>query len=282
MLEGVERNEVILNEIEGDNLKVEILQYEKLDGAQHVDSAEKIYFANQSGVKMRRIRMTVEESEVLLEPGLLHYMKGELEMSSSASGNEGGLRGFGKSLFRKVTTGESMFQSKIEGTGEIYLEPTFRHYFIYELDDEELIADSGIYVASDAGIEVTAEMQQNVSSALFGGEGLFQTKLSGTGIAVFASPVPLSELEEFELADEKMSVDGNFAILRSGDLEFAAERSTKSMVGFFSSGERILQTFTGSGKVWIAPTQDFYEEVEEERLAQLAQAKAVMEEGEED
>lgn len=276
-MEGMERKERVLQAVEGDNLKVEILEFERLDGAQHVDSAEKIYFANQAGIKMRRIRLTLDDTSVNIEPGLLHYMKGDLEIKSQAGGggkSGGGLRGFGRAMMRKVTSGESMFQTEIAGTGVIYLEPSFKHYLIEEMDDQEYIADKGIFVAASAEIEVGSKMQGNVSSALFGGEGLFQTALNGSGIAIFASPVPLSELEMFELEDEKMSVDGSFAILRDGQLEFAAETSTRSVVGFFTSGEKFLQTFTGTGRLWIAPTQEFYDDIEEARLAQLVQAQS--------
>ncbi len=104
-------------------------------------------------------------------------------------------------------------------------------------------------------------MQKNVSSALLGGEGLFQTKIRGTGICVFELPVPLSEVRCIQLHNETLSVDGNFALMRSGNIEFTVEKSTKNLLGTFSSGEGLLQTFRGTGRVWLAPTQGVYQKI---------------------
>ena len=97
--------------------------------------------------------------------------------------------------------------------------------------------------------------QTNLSAAVKGGEGLFQTKLSGTGICILQSPVPSREILKMELHNERLQVDGNFAILRTGDIRFTVEKSTKTILGSMTSGEGLLQTFTGTGTVWLAPTQ---------------------------
>jgi uncharacterized protein (AIM24 family) len=103
-------------------------------------------------------------------------------------------------------------------------------------------------------------MQKNISSAAFGGEGIFQTSIKGSGIAVLYSPVPISEIEKIELDDEKLSVDGNFALMRTEGINFKTEKSSKSWLATSVSGEGLLQTFSGTGTVWIAPTQGIYEQ----------------------
>ena len=40
-----------------------------------------------------------------------------------------------------------------------------------------------------------------------------------------------------------------------------AEKSSKSWLSTSVSGEGILQTFSGTGKVWLAPTQGVYEKL---------------------
>jgi uncharacterized protein (AIM24 family) len=163
---------------------------------------------------------------------------------------------------RNFMTGETLFQSKIKGTGEIYLEPSFGHYLLFNIDHDVLIFDKGAFHCASAGLEVSAKMQKNVSSALFGGEGLFQTQIKGSGVVVLNSPVPVAELLMYELAaGEKLSVDGNFALVRTGSVGFHAEKSGKSLFQSVTSGEGLLQTFTGPGMVWIAPTQGVYDKM---------------------
>ena len=52
----------------------------KLKGSSDVRTAEKLFYANQAGLKMKMIRITLKESRVRTEPGSLYYMNGKLEM----------------------------------------------------------------------------------------------------------------------------------------------------------------------------------------------------------
>ena len=104
-------------------------------------------------------------------------------------------------------------------------------------------------------------MQGTVSSAIFGGEGLFQSHIAGNGVAVLYSPVPKEEIVKYQLNGDKLFVDGNFALLRNEAVQFKVERSSKKLVGSLVSGEGLLQTFNGQGEVWIAPTQGVYEKL---------------------
>ena len=61
------------------------------------------------------------------------------------------------------------------------------------------------------------------------------------------------------LNDETLQVDGSFALLRTGDVHFSVEKASKSFAGAVTSGEGLLQTFRGSGTVWVAPTQPLYQ-----------------------
>ena len=107
---------------------------------------------------------------------------------------------------------------------------------------------------------MSAVAQRNVSSALFGGEGLFQTQVKGSGLIILTSPVPMEELVCYELGKgEKLFVDGSFAFMRTHTVTFRAEKSAKSLFRSLTSGEGLLQTFEGPGSVWIAPTQEVYE-----------------------
>jgi uncharacterized protein (AIM24 family) len=80
-------------------------------------------------------------------------------------------------------------------------------------------------------------------------------------VAVLYSPVPQDEIIRYQLEGDKLSVDGNFALMRSEGVTFRAERSSKGLVSTAVSGEGLLQTFSGHGYVWIAPTQGVYEKL---------------------
>jgi len=117
---------------------------------------------------------------------------------------------------------------------------------------------TGFYFCSSDGIKVGYARQANMKTGLVGGEGWFQTKLSGTGWAVINIPVPPAEVQKFELKNDTLQVDGTFAILRRGDIKFTVQRSAKGFINTMASGEGLLQTFVGTGEVWICPTLQSY------------------------
>ena len=151
--------------------------------------------------------------------------------------------------------------NEIHGVGEIYLEPTFGHFLLREIaeQDEAIIVDKGLFYAGTGGLDISAQVQKNISSGLFGGEGYFQTRIHGRGVAVLYSPVPEPEVKEVELRGDKLWVDGNFALARTEGIEFRVEKSSKGWLSTAVAGEGLLQSFQGVGKVWIAPTQGIYQ-----------------------
>lgn len=238
-----------------------INEYSKLQGSKDINSAKFLDAAQKTGMKLRYVSAQLNNSKINLEPGLLHYMKGNLDLDTKRSDGSKGLGGFLKNKVKGSLSGEATNNTVISGKGEVVLEPTFGHLLTIELNNEAFIADKGIYSCSIGDVHVDVAMQKNISSALFGGEGLFQSLVKGTGIAVFNSPVHLDELVRVDLDNDTLKVDGSFAILRSASLEFTAEQSAKSFYKTFKSGEGILQTFRGTGTVWLAPTESFYEDL---------------------
>ncbi len=252
-----EQFEVIARLEAEDGAMVEVLQFRQLRGSADVRTAENLYYANQSGMRLKMVRITLSGSHVRVEPGALYYMRGRLEMKASTGG------GLMAGLARKMVSGETFFVNEIHGTGEIYLEPTFGHFFLHRIDRNEggTIVDKGLFYAGTAGLDISAVRQKNISAALYGCEGMFQTRIAGAGVAVLFSPVPVEEIVRYQLAGDKVSVDGNFALMRSENITFRAEKSSKSWIATSVSGEGLLQTFEGTGYVWIAPTQGVYEKL---------------------
>ena len=111
-----------------------------------------------------------------------------------------------------------------------------------------------LFLACDATLQENIVRRKNISSALLGGEGLFNLCLSGQGYAVLESPVPREELFEFVLNNEELRIDGNMAIAWSSTLQFTVETLTGSAMGSAVSKEGFVNVYRGSGKVLMAPT----------------------------
>ncbi len=248
----------VLSSMSSKNAKFEVLEWKELKGGESFNSSIMTYFMKESDIKLKALRVHVNNSAVKLEAGALHYLKGNIEMTSKM----GGFKGLGKKMFNSAVTKETVMKPVYSGTGEIYTEPTFGHFALIELENEEIIVDDGIFYACEDSIEVGSVMQKNLSSALLGNEGLFQTKINGSGIVALEIPVPESEIIKINLNNETLKVDGNIALLRTGKIDFTVEKSSKSLISSATSGEGFLNVFRGTGEVWLAPTQAIYDRLE--------------------
>jgi uncharacterized protein (AIM24 family) len=189
----------------------------------------------------RMPRITLSNAEVVVEAGAMHYMLGSIQMEAALPS----VGGFIKSALTK----ESAVRPRYRGTGELFLEPTFAEYTIMELKGEEWILDKGAFLAADQS--VTVDMFTNKAwTGMFGGEGFFQTKVSGYGKVMFVSQGPLQTIH---LKGETLVVDGSFAVARTSSIDYRLERSSRKLFGSLISGEGAVNTFRGHGTVLIAP-----------------------------
>lgn len=260
-----------LAEMENDSL-FQILEYESLEGATDVETALGLNIIRENGIKLKQIRIVLEDSSVIIEPGALSYMKGDIRISSKT----GGVFGLGKKIISSKLTGETVFKPTYSGSGEIFLEPSFGNFALIELEDDEIIVDDGLFFACEGSVEVGVSMQRNISAALLGDESLCQTRIRGNGIVALEIPVPESEIFKCVLIDDTLKVDGNFAILRTGNIEFTVEKSSKSIVGSVTSGEGLLNIYRGSGEVWLIPTKSAYSDLKLKGLSEMRKSQHKM------
>lgn len=186
-------------------------------------------------------KITLERATVVVESGAMHYMRGAISIESKVPSVGG--------LLKSKLTGEKMVRPVYTGTGEVYLEPTFGEVGVLEPAGETWILDRGAFLAGEATIEIGAFTNKAISG-LFGGEGFFQTQVSGPGKVMYMAPGPV---ERIDLVDDTLVVDGSFAVARTAGLEFKVERATKGLFSSFTSGEGFVNTFRGTGSVLIAP-----------------------------
>lgn len=157
-----------------------IEQITSLEGALNTNMAMQLYFAQQSGLRLRQVKILMNSGCIKTEAGALYYFCGNISSETKI----GGIGGFMKKAISGGVTSESAIKPMYKGTGEIVLEPSFKHYILMELKNEEIIVDKGMFFCCSGTIDIAPAMQKNLSSAMLGGEGIFQLALRGTGIVV--------------------------------------------------------------------------------------------------
>lgn len=251
---GTRENIKVIESFSSGGLKIEVMEYQKLLGLSSASMATSVYYMEKQGIKVRQIALYLEDDKVVVSSGSMSYFRGNLEMVSGVTmGNALGR------MFRGAVTGEQMAQPEYVGTGMLVLEPSYKHFMVLELAPKEsIIIDDGMFYCAQGSVQVKAVAQKNFSSAVAGGESLFQMQLTGPGLIVLESMVPMEEIDIIDLQDDTLKVDGNFAVLRSSSLDFTVERSAKTLVGSAVSGEGFVNVYRGTGQVWLAPTIKVY------------------------
>ena len=112
-----------------------------------------------------------------------------------------------------------------------------------------------MFLASAATVNHNIVSRANFSSAVAGGEGLFNLCMNGQGVVVLESPVPREELIEINLENDEIKIDGSMAVCWSQTLSFTVERSTKSLIGSAVSGEGLVNVYRGTGRILMAPVR---------------------------
>lgn len=231
---------------------ISVLEYQR-DVSVNKFTAMSEYYAAKMNVRRRQVVIQLNGDEYLTSSGALQWMAGNIESKTNVKGVGDFL---GKAIKGSVTS-ESTVKPKYHGTGLLALEPTYNYILLEDVSDwnGSMVLEDGLFLACEATLENNVVMRSNLSSAVLGGEGLFNLKLSGKGIAVLESPVPREELIEIKLENDQIKIDGNMAIAWSDSLEFTVEKSTKSILGSAVAGEGFVNVYRGTGKILMAPVR---------------------------
>ena len=214
-------------------------------------SAQTAYYCNEMNVRKRQVICDLSKASITLQAGAMQWTAGNVNATTGLKG-VGDL--FGKAVRGKVT-GESAIKPEYTGDGILVTEPTYRYILLEDLNDwnGSIVLDDGLFLASESTLKHKAVMRSNFSSAVAGGEGLFNLGLTGSGVVCLESNSPREELIEITLQNDVLKIDGNMAIAWSGSLEFTVERSGKTLLGSAASGEGLVNVYRGTGKVLLAP-----------------------------
>jgi len=189
--------------------------------------------------------VTLDKGEsIQTEGGVMVGMSPGLELQTAATG------GFFKSLGRSMFGGESFFLNTYtankQGDSVALAPPLPGDVAVIELQGEELLVQSGSYLASSTGVNV--ETKWSGAKTFFGSEGLVMLRISGKGTLIVSS---YGAIHPIELAA------GQSYIIDTGHLvtfEEHMQYDVKKVAGWKStmfSGEGLVAELTGPGKLTL-------------------------------
>ena len=157
-------------------------------------------------------------------------------------------------LFKKALTGEGATLNKVDGTGRLYLADNGKRITVLRLNNESIIVNGNDVLAFQDSIKHDITMMRRVTGMLAG--GLFNVKLSGTGLIAFTThghPLTLAVTP-----GNPLRTDPNTTVAWSANLQpdLKTDISLKTLFGR-GSGETIQMEFSGQGIVVVQP----YEEI---------------------
>ena len=209
-------------------------------------SAMTAYYCNEMNVRKRQVLCDLAQADITVQAGAMQWMVGDVKATT-------GVKGVGDLLGKAIrgkATGESAIKPEYTGSGTLVLEPTYKHLILMDAAEwnGSVVLDDGLFLACDSRLQHKAVMRSNFSSAVAGGEGLFNLSLNGSGVFCIESDCPKEELVEITLKDDVLKVDSNFAIAWSNSLQFTVERSSKSLIGSAASGEGLVNVIAAQGR----------------------------------
>ena len=220
------------------------------------------YFMSKMGVRRRQVVIDIDKDHsAIIQAGAMQWMGGNVRATS-------GVKGIGDFLGKAIkgaVTKETAVKPEYVGEGCLVLEPTYKYIILADIGKwgpAGMTIEDGMFLACDANVKSNVVARKNLSSAVLGGEGLFNLSLQGNGVAALESNVPEDELIEVILENDELKIDGNLAVCWSSNLEFTVERSTKTLVGSAVSGEGLVNVYRGTGRVLmcpVAPTTSLFE-----------------------
>ena len=216
------------------------------------ESAMASYYCAEMNVRKRQVLCELSKAQVTVQAGAMQWMAGDVNATT-------GIKGVGDLLekaMRGKVSGEGTIKPEYTGSGIMMLEPTYKHLNLMDAAEwgGAVVLDDGLFLACDSRLKHKAVMRSSFSSAVAGGEGLFNLSLNGSGVFCIEADCPKEELIEITLQNDVLKIDGNYAVAWSAGLAFTVERSGKSLIGSAASGEGLVNVYRGTGKVLMMPT----------------------------
>ena len=200
-------------------------------------------FSIEHSEGMHWVKVVLKDDAIRAERGALNRYVGNIRMETPLPSP--------RDLWVSLFSTESPLRPRYRGTGEVYLDPSLGGFHIMEMnEDEGWIVENGAYWASDDEIKI-AVRRERLMTAFWAGEGLlwYHSRLKGKGKVVLVAHGPVQEIQ---LNDETLVVDGRAVIARTEGIRFSVRRPTKSLISYWLSGQRAAYVYRGTGRLLLS------------------------------
>ena len=213
------------------------------------------------------VKCTLHDETVIAERGALSHLRGDIAMKGRIPGP---IR-----MLRASISGEEVFRPAFSGTGKLFLQSSLGNFHVLELaEGESRIVESGAYWASEEKVRQTF-IRNRVMVSVRTGRGLldFQTKVTGPGKVVICAPGDVAEVVLGEDSPEgnRLLVDGLQVVARTADVGYRAKLPGWMPWSKATTGERVLRSYTGPGRVLMCTTPYWRYQMSLQRQPQIMQ-----------
>ena len=196
----------------------------------------------QPSYSLARVKLLAGEA-ITAEAGAMVSMSEGITIETSVKG------GFLSGLKRSFLGGESFFMNtfKASAPGEITFAPPLPGDIVhFQLNGETIFVQSSSYMASSPNISVDTKWAG--AKGFFAKEGLFLLKVQGTGDVFLSS---YGAIHEIKLEEGKpYTIDNGHMVAFDESVKYKVRR-VGGLKSTLFSGEALVCTYTGSGRVFI-------------------------------
>jgi uncharacterized protein (TIGR00266 family) len=205
-------------------------------------SVMQYFIENQPAFPILRIEFQNGET-FKAEAGAMVAMSENLTLEAKSSG-----KGFFGTIMAAVG-GESLFASLFTASGpaELILAPPGPGDLVQlNLNNQTIYAQSGAYLAGHPDLTLSTK---GSLKALISGEGLFLSKISGSGPLFLNSFGAI--IERTITPGTTYTIDNGHLVAFEEGVDYRLKRASKGIFSMFATQEGLACEFSGSGKVWI-------------------------------
>ena len=203
-----------------------------------------VTLVNQPGNTAAKV--TLQSGEVCTaESGAMIAMSNNMDITTTThKKNSGGMLKAAKRLI----AGESLFLNHFEpkdGAADVWFGTDLAGDMLtLHLDNENLIVQSGSFLACEQGVDIDLGWQGFKS--FLSGESVFWLNLRGSGTIILSSFGAIYPIE----VDGEYIVDTGHIVAFNETLNFSVTKAGKSWLHSFLGGEGLVCKFKGKGVVW--------------------------------
>ncbi len=190
------------------------------------------------------LKIQMEAGEILrAESGSMVSMSPSIELKAKTTG-----KGFFGAIGAMVG-GESLFSSEFTASapGELVLAPSAPGDIVHiSMTGGTILAQGGAYLAGSQGLTITT---QGSFRAMFSGEGLFLSKITGQG-DLFVNSFG-AVFQKNLAAGELYRVDTGHIVAFEESVTYKIKKAAKGLFSTLASGEGLVGEYLGPGKIWV-------------------------------